>query len=100
MIGLPPRRSIEERRRPCRTGSGPTVTTGGRGCNQISNISTNAAPGTAGRAQWHGVLRVPVGRRAFSDFVLFVYEAMSLPGGGTSASPRQSSGAAFVYAVR
>lgn len=43
---------------------------------------------------------MPVGRRAFSDFVLFVYEAMSLPGGGTSASPRQSSGAAFVYAVR
>lgn len=40
------------------------------------------------------------GRRAFSDFVLFVYEAMSLPGGGTSASPRQNSGAAFVYAVR
>jgi hypothetical protein len=40
------------------------------------------------------------GRRAFSDFVLFVYEAMSLPGGGTGASPRQNSGAAFVYAVR
>jgi hypothetical protein len=40
------------------------------------------------------------GRRAFSDFVLFVHEAMSLPGGGTTASPRQSSGAAFVYAVR
>ena len=40
------------------------------------------------------------GRRAFSDFVLFVHEAMSLPGGGTTASPRQNSGAAFVYAVR
>ncbi|MBN9087103.1 MAG: hypothetical protein J0J01_09360 [Reyranella sp.] len=40
------------------------------------------------------------GRRAFSDFVLFVHEAMSQPGGGTTGSPRQSSGAAFVYAVR
>ena len=40
------------------------------------------------------------GRRAFSDFVMFVHEAMSLPGGGTTASPRQNSGAAFVYAVR
>ena len=39
-------------------------------------------------------------RRAVSDFVLFVHEAMSLPGGGTTASPRQNSGAAFVYAVR
>lgn len=40
------------------------------------------------------------GRRAFSDFVLFVYEAMSLPSAGVGGNPRQSSGAAFVYSVR
>jgi hypothetical protein len=39
------------------------------------------------------------GRKALSDFVLFVYEAMSLPGGG-SAGGRSSSGASFVYSVR
>jgi hypothetical protein len=38
------------------------------------------------------------GRKAFSDFVLFIYEAMSQPGGGTGG--KQSSGAAFVYSVR
>jgi len=40
------------------------------------------------------------GRRAFSDFMLFVYEAMSVPSGGAGGNPRQSSGAAFVYSVR
>ena len=40
------------------------------------------------------------GRRAYSDFVLFVYEAMSLPASGGSGNPRASSGAAFVYSVR
>jgi hypothetical protein len=40
------------------------------------------------------------GRRAFSDFVLFVYEAMTLPSGSGGGNPRQSPGAAFVYAVR
>ena len=40
------------------------------------------------------------GRKAFSDFVLFVYEAMSVSSGGAGGSPRQSSGASFVYAVR
>jgi hypothetical protein len=39
------------------------------------------------------------GRRAFSDFVLFVYEAMSVPSGSTG-NPKQSGGAAFVYSVR
>jgi hypothetical protein len=39
------------------------------------------------------------GRRAYSDFVMFVYEAMSVPSGGT-ANPKQSGGAAFVYSVR
>jgi hypothetical protein len=38
------------------------------------------------------------GRKAFSDFVLFVYEAMSQPAGGGSG--KQTSGAAFVYSVR
>ena len=38
------------------------------------------------------------GRKAFSDFVLFVYEAMSVPGGAGSA--RSSSGGSFVYSVR
>ena len=42
------------------------------------------------------------GRRAFSDFVMFVYEAMSVPGAGagTGGNPRQTGGAAFVYSVR
>jgi len=41
------------------------------------------------------------GRKAFSDFVLFVHEALTLPsGGGGSGNPRQTPGAAFVYAVR
>jgi hypothetical protein len=39
------------------------------------------------------------GRKAFSDFVLFVYEAMSVSGGGAGAA-RSSSGASFVYSVR
>ena len=39
------------------------------------------------------------GRKAFSDFVLFVYEAMSLPTGG-SGSGKASGGANFVYSVR
>jgi len=39
------------------------------------------------------------GRRAYSDFVMFVYEAMSVPSGG-GGSPKQSGGAAFVYSVR
>jgi hypothetical protein len=40
------------------------------------------------------------GRRAFSDFVMFVYEAMSVPSGSTGGNPRQTGGAAFVYSVR
>jgi hypothetical protein len=36
-------------------------------------------------------------RKAFSDFVLFVYEAMSVSGGGGSA---KSTGGSFVYSVR
>ena len=39
------------------------------------------------------------GRKAFSDFVLFVYEAMSQSGGGGAGSAR-SSGGSFVYSVR
>lgn len=39
------------------------------------------------------------GRKAFSDFVLFVYEAMSLPAGG-SGSGKSTGGANFVYSVR
>jgi hypothetical protein len=39
------------------------------------------------------------GRKAFSDFVLFVYEAMSQSSGG-SGSGKSTSGAAFVYSVR
>jgi hypothetical protein len=39
------------------------------------------------------------GRKAFSDFVLYVYEAMSVSGGGAGAA-RSSSGASFVYSVR
>jgi hypothetical protein len=39
------------------------------------------------------------GRRAFSDFVMFVYEAMSVPAAGPGGSPRQNS-APFVYSVR
>jgi len=37
------------------------------------------------------------GRKAFGDFVLFIYEAMSLSGGAGSA---KSSGGSFVYSVR
>jgi hypothetical protein len=37
------------------------------------------------------------GRKAFSDFVLFVYEAMSVSGGAGSA---KSTGGSFVYSVR
>jgi hypothetical protein len=40
------------------------------------------------------------GRKAFSDFVLFVYEAMSQSGGGGGGGARSSSGASFVYSVR
>ncbi len=40
------------------------------------------------------------GRKAFSDFVLFVYEAMNQSGGGGTGSARSSSGASFVYSVR
>jgi hypothetical protein len=40
------------------------------------------------------------GRRAFSDFVMFVYEAMSVPIGTAGGNPRQTGGAAFVYSVR
>ncbi|CAN5892924.1 hypothetical protein BH11PSE3_BH11PSE3_28340 [soil metagenome] len=42
------------------------------------------------------------GRKAFSDFVLFVYEAMSQPGGGGSGSGsgKSTGGASFVYSVR
>ena len=36
------------------------------------------------------------GRKAFSDFVLFVYEAMSVSGGGSA----KSTGGSFVYSVR
>jgi hypothetical protein len=39
------------------------------------------------------------GRKAFSDFVLFVYEAMSISG-GAAGSARSSSGGSFVYSVR
>ena len=39
------------------------------------------------------------GRKAFSDFVLFVYEAMSQPSGG-SGSGKSTGGASFVYSVR
>ncbi|WP_422003137.1 hypothetical protein [Reyranella sp.] len=39
------------------------------------------------------------GRRAFSDFVLFVVEAMSQPAPG-SGTGRSTGGAAFVYSVR
>jgi predicted transport protein len=39
------------------------------------------------------------GRMAFSDFVLFVYEAMSISG-GAGGSARSSSGGSFVYSVR
>ncbi len=39
------------------------------------------------------------GRKAFSDFVLFVYEAMAVPAGG-SGSGKSSGGANFVYSVR
>lgn len=39
------------------------------------------------------------GRKAFSDFVLFVYEAMSMPAGG-SGSGKSTGGANFVYSVR
>jgi hypothetical protein len=40
------------------------------------------------------------GRRAFSDFVMFVYEAMTLPSAGAGGNARQTGGAAFVYSVR
>jgi hypothetical protein len=40
------------------------------------------------------------GRKAFSDFVLFVYEAMNQSAGGGSGGARSSSGASFVYSVR
>lgn len=39
------------------------------------------------------------GRKAFSDFVLFVYEAMAVPAGG-SGSGKSTGGANFVYSVR
>jgi hypothetical protein len=38
------------------------------------------------------------GRKAFSDFVLFVYEAMSLSGGGGGSA--KTTGGSFVYSVR
>lgn len=37
------------------------------------------------------------GRKAFSDFILFVYEAMSVPSGNASG---RSTGGSFVYSVR
>jgi hypothetical protein len=40
------------------------------------------------------------GRKAFSDFVLFVYEAMGISGGGGAGSARSTSGGSFVYSVR
>jgi hypothetical protein len=40
------------------------------------------------------------GHKAFSDFVLFIYEAMSVSGGGGAGSARSSSGGSFVYSVR
>jgi hypothetical protein len=40
------------------------------------------------------------GRKAFSDFVLFVYEAMSLSGGGGGGRAKSSAGGSFVYSVR
>ena len=39
------------------------------------------------------------GRKAFSDFVLFIYEAMSVSGGGGGGSAK-STGGSFVYSVR
>lgn len=39
------------------------------------------------------------GRKAFSDFVLFIYEAMAVPAGG-SGNGKSSGGANFVYSVR
>lgn len=38
------------------------------------------------------------GRKAFSDFVLFIYEAMSVSGGGSGSA--KSTGGSFVYSVR
>lgn len=38
------------------------------------------------------------GRRAFSDFTLFVYEAMSVPSSGSGSG--KSTGGSFVYSVR
>jgi len=40
------------------------------------------------------------GRRAFSDFMLFVYEAMSVSSGAGGGNPKSSGGAPFVYSVR
>jgi hypothetical protein len=39
------------------------------------------------------------GRKAFSDFVLFVYEAIAQPSGG-GGSGKSTGGASFVYSVR
>ena len=39
------------------------------------------------------------GREAFSDFILLIYEAMSISGGGGPGAAR-SSGGSFVYSVR
>jgi hypothetical protein len=39
------------------------------------------------------------GRKAFSDFILFVYEAMSISAGGGPGAAR-STGGSFVYSVR
>jgi hypothetical protein len=38
------------------------------------------------------------GRKAFSDFILFVYEAMSISGGASGSA--RSTGGSFVYSVR
>ena len=59
----------------------------GSGKDQVFNLAVRGGP-IAGSFD---------GRKAFSDFVLFVYEAMSVSGGAGSA---KSTGGSFVYSVR
>jgi hypothetical protein len=68
------------------------------GSNGTTDFYVCASP--AGSCGFVGGQQPFDGRRAYSDFVMFVYEAMSVPSGGSGGNPKQSGGAAFVYSVR
>lgn len=56
----------------------------------VCGVAGGKCPGVTGQAPYDG-------RKAFSDFILFVYEAMSVPAATGSG---RSTGGSFVYSVR